>query len=311
MTDEIRLLLTYAAAALGGSFVLGFALRQVALKYRIVDTPGDRKIHDRPVPLLGGAAVLGGICVALCVNPYVAGGFLPLLLGAAGMLALNLADDIRGLSAKLRLAVEIALAIAVAAFGVRISFLPHGTVWTVLEGVITVVWLVGLANALNYLDGMDGLAAGSAAIYGIFFALILAWAGQYRLAALSAALAGACVGFLPHNFSRSKMFLGDAGSTFLGFLIAGIAVAGDWADDHTAKICVPLLILGVPIFDMILTTVTRVGSGRVRTPAEWLSCTGEDHIHHRLARAGLGRLGAVIAVWTVSVVLGAAALLLQ
>jgi UDP-GlcNAc:undecaprenyl-phosphate GlcNAc-1-phosphate transferase len=246
--------------------------------------------------------VFGGICVALSINPYVAGGLLPLLLGAAGMLALNLIDDVRGLSAKLRLAVELALAVAVTAFGVRISFLPHGTAWSVLEGIITVLWLVGIANALNYLDGMDGLAAGSAAVYGVFLALILAAAGQFRLAALSAAVAGACIGFLPHNFSRSKMFLGDAGSTSLGFLVAGIAVAGDWAGGSTARICVPLL--------MILTTVTRVASGRVRTPAEWLACTGEDHIHHRLARAGLGRLGAVIVIWAVSGALGAASLLL-
>ncbi len=310
MSEETSLLLTYAAAALGGSFVTGFAFRQLALKYGIVDAPGERKTHDRPVPLLGGAAILGGMCAALCVNPYVAWGSLPLLLGAAAMLALNLADDISGLSAKVRFTAEIVIAIVVVVLGVRVSFLPHGTAWTVLEGIITVLWLVGVANALNYLDGMDGLAAGSTAICGTFLAIMLAGAGQYQLAALSAALAGSSIGFLPHNFSRSKMFLGDAGSTFLGFLAAGIAVTGNWASGSTARICVPLLIFGVPILDMLLTTVTRFGSGKVRTPAEWLSYAGEDHIHHRLARARLGRLGATAALWITSAVLGAIALLI-
>lgn len=310
MTENTSMLLTYAAAALGGAFAAGFAFRQLALKFGIVDAPGERKPHDRPVPLLGGAAILAGMCAALCVNPYVAAGFLPLLLGAAAMLALNLADDVRGLSAKVRFAAEIAVAIVVVALGVRVSFLPHGAIWTVLEGVITVLWLVGLANALNCLDGMDGLAAGSTAIYGTFLAIILAGTGQYQLAALSAALAGSCIGFLPHNFSRSKMFLGDAGSTFLGFLAAGLAVTGNWASAGTARICVPLLIFGVPVFDMLLTTVTRFASGKVRTPAEWLAYTGEDHLHHRLARAGLGRFGATAALWIASGALGGIALLI-
>ena len=288
-----------------------FFLRKLAVRFSIVDVPDGKKIHETPTPLLGGLAILLGVGITLCLNPQVVKGFSSILIGATIILLVNLIDDIRRLSARFRFSVELIVALAVVLSGVRISFLPPGFWGYLGEVVITIIWLVGVANAFNYLDGMDGLATGSAAINASFFALILYRTHQGNLGILSVILVAACLGFLPHNLRKARIFLGDAGSTFLGFMFAGIGVLGNWAEDGFVKISIPILVLGVPIFDMVFTTILRIKEHKVRTVIQWLKYGGKDHFHHYLVDLGFLPLGAVLFIWAITFSLGLGAVMVS
>jgi UDP-GlcNAc:undecaprenyl-phosphate GlcNAc-1-phosphate transferase len=177
-----------------------------------------------------------------------------------------------------------------------------------IEIFLTCVWIVGLTNAYNYLDGLDGLAAGSATINLFFFAVILYGMGQYALGLIAVVLTAACLGFLPYNLHKiNKIFLGEAGSTFLGFMLACIGLQGSWAHDNVVRLFVPVFILGVPIFDMIFTTVMRIKEGKVKTIIEWLQYGGKDHFHHYLVDVGLSPWGAVLFIYALTASLGISA----
>lgn len=182
------------------------------------------------------------------------------------------------------------------------------------EWLLTAFWILGITNAVNFLDGMDGLAAGSTGINAVFFGLVAWQNSQQDMMFLALPLVGACVSFLVYNFrpgQRAWIFLGDAGSTFLGFMVASLAVMGDWASDDRVGLIVPILILGVPIFDMTFTTIMRIYSGQVRGFRDWIEFTGRDHIHHRLEDLRIGRVGAVIVIYIVTIWLGLSALALK
>jgi UDP-GlcNAc:undecaprenyl-phosphate GlcNAc-1-phosphate transferase len=260
--------------------------------------------------------VFTGLCAGLIFCPEafkpIQGSFknfTPVFLGGMAILVLNLFDDIKGLSSKFRFTTEAIIVLAVVLAGVSVSFLPKGFWKTPGEIIITVLWVVGIINAYNYLDGMDGLAGGSAVINNLFFALILLLTNQLALALVCLILAASCLGFLAHNFPKARMFLGDSGSTFLGFMIAGIGLVGTWAQDNIVKLFIPILILGVPIFDMIFTTITRTVEGKIHNITEWFAYAGRDHFHHYLTDLGLSPFSAVLFIWAVTVSLGISALL--
>ena len=204
-----------------GSFFFVFLsmpfFRMVALRVGIVDEPGARKIHKLPIPLIGGVVIYLAVTVGLLVNLKAMSFLLPVLIGATIIFIIGLVDDIRGASASIRLLFQLAASLVIIFSGIRIDFLPNTAWGNIVEIVITLIWLIGITNAYNYLDGMDGLAAGSAVVNVACFAFILFNSYQYYLVMLCALVAGACMGFLPHNFSKRKVFLGDAGSTLLGF----------------------------------------------------------------------------------------------
>jgi UDP-GlcNAc:undecaprenyl-phosphate GlcNAc-1-phosphate transferase len=158
---------------------------------------------------------------------------------------------------------------------------------------------------------MDGLASGSAVVNLLCFAVILYTTGQVALAELSVILIAANLGFLPHNFRKRKIFLGEAGSTLLGFILACVALIGSWAEDNIVKISIPILILGVPIFDMIFTTVMRIKEEKVKTLIEWLQYGGKDHFHHYLVDIGLRPLGAVVFIYCITFSLGISAIMVS
>ena len=230
------------------------------------------------------------------------------------ILAVGLADDILELPARWKLLAQLLAVAILIHFGVVISFLP-GTWWGMIgEWLLTAFWVLGITNAVNFLDGMDGLAAGSTGINAMFFGLVAWQNAQSDMMFLALPLLGACLSFLVYNFrpgQRAWIFLGDAGSTFLGFMVASLAVMGDWASHHTVGLVVPILILGVPIFDMTFTTVMRVASGQVRSFRQWIDFTGRDHIHHRLEDLRIGRVGAVLVIYVVTIWLGLSALVLK
>ncbi len=167
--------------------------------------------------------------------------------------------------------------------------------------------MIGITNAVNFLDGMDGLAAGSSAINSAFFALVALQTGQPFMMLLSIALMGSCMGFLPYNFRRLKpasIFLGDSCSNFLGFTLAGIGILGEWGTNNLVGLAVPILILSVSNFDTTLPTVVRFKSGQVRSFSEWIRFTGRDHFHHRRSDLGFGNKTAVWIIYLISVWLG-------
>jgi UDP-GlcNAc:undecaprenyl-phosphate GlcNAc-1-phosphate transferase len=238
-------------------------------------------------------------------------------LSASLIFIVGVIEDSRGLSARLRLVFQIiAVAILIQA-GVVLSFLPP-TWWGIAgEWVLTFLWVVGITNAFNFLDGLDGLAGGSAAINGFFLGVYAYATEQGSLAFLSFVLMAAALGFLPYNYrphqreGNAHIFLGDSGSTFLGFTLASLAVMGDWAEASPKDIIVPVLILAVPVFDMILTTVMRIREGLVNNFTEWIVYTGRDHFHHRLLSLGIRKKEAVAIIFFVNICLGISAFLLK
>jgi UDP-GlcNAc:undecaprenyl-phosphate GlcNAc-1-phosphate transferase len=300
-------------AAIAATLISIPFLIKLAFQFQILDMPdGGRKIHRVATPLLGGIAIYFGVIMG--VLPDLAGLklILPILVGGTAIMILGLADDIKHLSAKFRIACQFLIALWIIGCGYRIDFLPNSAWGDLCEIVITVIWLIGVTNAYNYLDGLDGLCAGSAAINSLAFAIILYATGQYQLGLLMIAISAACIGFLPYNFrKRKKMFLGDAGSTFLGFMLATVAITGNWAEGSRVRLAVPMLILGVPIFDMIFTTIMRVAQGKVKTVVEWLKYAGKDHFHHYLVDIGLKPRWATVFIYAITIFLGISAVMVS
>ncbi len=284
-------------------FVTAFAValamsplcRRLALAAGVVDRPGEKKIHGAATPLLGGVAVALGQTAAL-VGSGAADSASYRILAAAGLvLLLGIWDDVDPHSEILRwwvrLIYEACLAGIVVAGGVRTGFL--GSAW--LDIPLTLLWIVGITNAFNLLDNMNGLSAGVAAIGSATFALLAAryvqvGPEQLPTAVAAAALSGACLGFLPSNF-RSRIFMGDAGSLFVGFTLACVAVQGSWRSPTVpTSVIIPLLVLAYPLFDTTLVVILRLRRGQSPFVG------GRDHSSHRLVRLGLGRVEAVLLI---------------
>lgn len=297
--------------AFSGAYISMPILRKLAIRFGIIDMPGGRKMHKVATPLLGGVAIYIGLLAGILFNLDSAHLLIRILIGATLILILGLANDIREISAQWRLVLQLLIALLVTIMGERISFLPTGYCGDAVEIFITILWIVGVTNAYNYLDGLDGLASGSAAVNLLCFGIILYRTGQNSLVLLCIALGAACLGFLPYNFRKEKVFLGEAGSTLLGFILATIAITGNWAGDNIVKIAIPVLVLGVPIFDMIFTTVMRVKEKKVKTLVEWLRYGGKDHFHHYLVDLGFRHLGAVIFIYFIMLSLGISAIMVS
>lgn len=297
--------------AFSGAYISMPILRKLAIRFGIIDMPGGRKMHKVATPLLGGVAIYIGLLAGILFNLDSAHLIIRILTGATFILILGLANDIREISAQLRLVLQLLIALLVTIMGERISFLPTGYCGDAVEIFITILWIVGVTNAYNYLDGLDGLASGSATVNLLCFGIILYRTGQNSLVLLCIALGAACLGFLPYNLRKEKVFLGEAGSTLLGFILATIAITGNWAGDNIVKIAIPVLVLGVPIFDMIFTTVMRVKEKKVKTLVEWLRYGGKDHFHHYLVDLGFRHLGAVIFIYFIMLSLGISAIMVS
>jgi UDP-GlcNAc:undecaprenyl-phosphate GlcNAc-1-phosphate transferase len=272
--------------------------RHLAPRMGVIDRPEARKIHRRPVPRLGGAAIfLAVIAAALILGQrYRFTQFGSILVGATGISFMGLIDDRWGLHAFVKLAGQIAAALLLYASGVYVGTFHD----PVLNVITTVLWVVTITNAINLLDNMDGLAAGVAAIAAAHFGLMCAFSGQYLVGALAIAVLGACLGFLFYNLNPASIFMGDSGALFLGFMLAATGIKLRFPDNVTfVTWMVPVLVMGVPIFDTALVASSRLWRG-----LNPLTSPGRDHVSHRLVAAGMTRREAVLALYVVSFVLG-------
>ncbi|MFZ0038581.1 MAG: MraY family glycosyltransferase, partial [Candidatus Acidiferrales bacterium] len=311
MVDVPKDLLAFLIAFLA-SVGLTAPVRQLALRVGLVDKPGPRKVHLKPIPLLGGVAIYCGFVLAVLVTMHAptSGQIISILAGATLLALIGFLDD-GGLlhhQVKLFVAMPVAAGLLLAA-GIRthlISAWVPGEIGIILDGCLTVVWVVGITASFSILDHMDGLCSGIAAVGALFFTLAANQGGQVMVRTLGAATLGAALGFLGWNFNPAKIFMGDGGAMFLGYLMAvlSLKLRPEGSDSQIGWL-VPLLILGVPIFDTTLVSISRSRRGLIP-----FTSPGKDHTAHRLANLGLGQRGAVLALYALACVFGVLALLI-
>src|SRR6267142_3116069 len=297
--------------ALFASLALVVPVRALALRVGMVDLPGPRKVHLKPIPLLGGLAMYGAVVIAVLsafhgpARAQVVG----ILIGATLVAGVGILDDRGVLHHQVKLFIGMPLAAAILMVsGIRaqvFSVLLGGRGGDYLDVVLTVVWVVGITASFSILDHMDGLCAGIAAMASVFFAMLAYLNGQTLVTILAAAVLGAAAGFLRWNFKPAKIFMGDGGAMFLGFLMATLGLKLRLSNGtHAAALLAPLLILGVTIFDTTLVTISRARRGLLPFAAP-----GKDHASHRLANLGLGQRGAVLTLYLLGAMSGTVAAL--
>jgi len=296
------------------SFLVSFIFTPILIKvsriFNILDHPSDeRKIHSKAIPLLGGLAIYGGFLIGTFSALDYSNPMKGVLLGATIIMIVGIIDDIKHLPAILKLAAQLIACIVLIGFGVKVS-ISHNAF---INLAITILGVLGITNAVNFLDNMDGLTAGISAICSIAIFIIAYNTRQIWLGYLALALAFSCLGFLPFNFKPARIFMGDAGSTFLGFTLASLAIMGSWSFEYsvTTAITVPVLMLGVFIFDTTLITVFRIKDGKVHNFIEWIGHVDTDHFSHRLVGLGLTQRQAVIFIYLCTMVLGILAIYVQ
>ncbi|MBN1486501.1 MAG: undecaprenyl/decaprenyl-phosphate alpha-N-acetylglucosaminyl 1-phosphate transferase [Anaerolineae bacterium] len=284
--------------------VLGTPLaRKLGLRIEAVDQPDPtRKVHTVPTPRLGGVAIFAStlIVTLLLGGRYNLGQLTGILVGSTMVSLLGFFDDRFTMSPWAKLLGQLVAAGLVMSTGVHITSLP----WDWLDYSVTLVWLIGITNAFNLLDNMDGLSGGIAAIAAGYFALMCSFSGQYLVGALSVAVMAACIGFLFYNWNPATIFMGDSGSLFLGFILATIGIKLAFPQNVTfVTWMIPILVLGVPIFDTTLVTISRLK--RRLNP---LTTPGKDHSSHRLTYAGLSSREAVLVLYILGFILGMVAI---
>ncbi len=304
-------LITFSIALIA-SFGLTVPIRHLALRIGMVDLPNPRKVHRTPIPLLGGLAIYAGFVLAILfsTSSQVRSQMVGILAGATLLAVTGFLDDRGWLHHQVKLFVGMPLAaLLLLASGIRagvVSYWLHNPAGQLLDAALTIFWVVGITAAFSILDHMDGLCAGIAAIAAAFFALLAIQSGQFLVSTLAAAVLGAALGFLRWNFRPAKIFMGDGGALFLGFLMAALGLKlRVTTATPLASWLVPVLILGVPIFDTTLITISRARRGLLP-----FASPGKDHTAHRLANLGLGHRGAVLTLYGAGLAFGLCAWLL-
>ncbi|MGH2542972.1 MAG: glycosyltransferase family 4 protein [Ardenticatenaceae bacterium] len=301
MTSYLLIFFASLLLALGGTPLA----RGLAMRAGVVDQPAARKLHTTPVPLLGGLAIYAAVCGALVLfsNRFFVAQVASILLGATWVSFFGLWDDRVGLGALPKLLAQVGGAIILMLTGVMVQ-LP---IPAALNVALTLLWVVGITNALNLLDNMDGLSGGVGAVASVFFLLLAALSGQYLVGAMAAAVLGACLGFLLYNFNPASIFMGDTGSLFLGFVLAALGIKMRFPTNVPwVTWMIPLFVLAVPLFDTTLVFVSRLrrGTNPLTTP-------GQDHLSHRIVARGWSRREAVMLIYLAGCATGALAIFIS
>ena len=316
MGIQLPVIETAAAALITAALVSLIStpvVRSLAFRMHAVDVPRDnRRMHDHPIPRMGGLAIFFGFLLSVLIFLPLTEQLRTMLLGSVIIVVLGIVDDIKALGPKLKFAVQIVAALVAVSGGNRIEFLSNINIfssnpyWDLgwLSFPITVLWIAGITNAVNLIDGLDGLACGVSTISSMTLLVIALIVTEPDIAILTAALAGACSGFLPYNLNPAKIFMGDTGSTFLGFILATASVEGLFKFHMIISFAVPFLMLGLPIFDTCFAIVRRISHGQSPLAPD------RGHIHHRLIDMGFSQKQAVATLYIISAILGLSAVVL-
>jgi UDP-GlcNAc:undecaprenyl-phosphate GlcNAc-1-phosphate transferase len=314
MADLYPLLTTFGIALCGAAILTPVA-EKVAIRFGAIDKPNARKVHQAPIPLWGGLAIAFSSILAvvislgifeslrLSMSPRMASNLIGILIGGLVIVVVGLIDDRMGMPAKVKLAFQILVAVILIKFGVVIQFLTIPGMGMIvlplwLSWGVTVFWIVGLTNAINLMDGLDGLLAGSSTIFALLFFIVALLKGQYMVALLMMAIAGACLGFLKFNFNPARIFMGDTGSLFLGLMFSSLSIIGALKVTTTAAILVPLLIMGLPVLDTSFAIIRRFLNGKP------IFAPDKEHVHHQLLALGLSQKQAVLYIYLICGTLG-------
>jgi UDP-GlcNAc:undecaprenyl-phosphate GlcNAc-1-phosphate transferase len=291
-------------------------VKRIALQWGCIDVPSARKVHQQPIPRIGGISIFAGTIIALLtvlslgifhqLSTELSFGVWSVVFGSICFFLIGLTDDLVGLSPISRLLVQFGVSSIVWIADVRIEFVTiPGLGLTQLGWLslpVTVVWLVGVVNAINWIDGLDGLASGVSGIAATASFMICLYTGQPIAALIVLALSGSLLGFLYYNFNPAQIFMGDGGSYFIGFLLAGVAIIGLVKGATATAIFLPFLVLAVPIVDMSAVIVARLSRGDSPFLAD------KRHLHHRLLRAGLSHRFTVLVIYTIALWVGSLAI---
>ncbi|WP_293398004.1 glycosyltransferase family 4 protein [Peptoclostridium sp.] len=291
------------------SYLLTPYVIRLAHKVGAIDVPkDDRRVHKKPVPRLGGIGIFVGFIVASFMFVDMSPLHMSIIAGSFIIVGIGIIDDIKPVSPKVKFSAQILAAFVVMYFGVRIEWLTNpfdkvdGMMYLGMFGIpLTLLWIVGATNTINLIDGLDGLAAGVSAIAALALTLVAVINNQSTEVVLLVALAGGALGFLPYNFNPAKVFMGDTGSLFLGFILAVISIEGVMKSATALAVAIPILAMGFPIFDTTFAIIRRAANGKSIVEAD------KGHLHHRLLSKGLSQKQTVLALYGISIMLGVSA----
>ena len=294
-------------------------VRRLAIRLGAIDMPGkagtdsERHLHTQPTPRMGGLAIFLGFCLSMARFVQLNSQLTTMLVGALIIVVLGMVDDVKNLPAWLKLIFQIVAAVVAVSGGSVIRYLS-APAWLAENGHLnlgifsvpaTVLWIVLITNAVNLIDGLDGLAAGVSAISSVCLVVVALGYSDMTVAVICSALAGSCIGFLPYNISPARIFMGDTGSTFIGFILAVASVQGLFKIYALISFAVPFFMLGLPIFDVCFAVISRVSHGESPMKAD------RKHVHYRLLDMGLTKQQTVAVLYIVSGILGLVAVLLS
>lgn len=295
------------------SFVSTPMVRKLAIKIGAVDVPkDDRRVHTEAMPFLGGLAIFAAVVITVLIFLPLSRTTFAILLAGTVIVISGVLDDMKNISPKAKLVFQISAAMILIIGGIKIDFItnPFSSSSTLvmlgwLSIPVTLFWVVGITNTVNLIDGLDGLAAGVAMISSISLMLVANKFGYTEITILSAILAGSCLGFLPFNFNPAKIFMGDTGALFLGFMLAAISIEGIMKSVATIAVVVPIIILGIPIFDTTFAIFRRLLNGQSIVAAD------KGHLHHRLLNKGFSQRKTVLMLYGISSIFGLVAVLIS
>ena len=294
------------------TFVFTPVCLKLAPKIGAIDIPKDnRRVHKQPIPRLGGIAIFLGVMMVILFMVPMTKQTIGILISGTLITLIGVLDDIYHLSAKKKLFFQIVCALILFYSGIRINYIGHpfkeGYVFFpgLVSCIITVIWIVGITNTINLIDGLDGLAAGITAIASFSMAYIAYLNDRPEVALITLAIAGGTLGFLPYNFNPAKIFMGDGGSLFLGLMLATVSIIGPMKGAAAIATVMPVLVLGLPIFDTAFAIYRRLLNGKSIMEAD------KGHIHHRILSKGMNQKKTVIILYALSGILGVSAILVN
>ncbi len=317
MLSQNAELITTVLLALGAAFIIAFAstpiVKSFAQKVGAMDIPNEaRRVHDHPIPRMGGLAIFFGFVISVVLFADITKQIQGILIGCVIIVATGSIDDIVSLNAWFKLALQTIAAVVAVLHGVVIEVLMNPNVFSdtqhlflgVLSIPVTIIWIVGITNSVNLIDGLDGLACGVSAISSVTMLVTALLVSEGNVAVILAALAGACLGFIPYNFNPAKIFMGDTGALLLGYVLATISVVGMFKFYAVVTFAVPLLAMALPLMDTLFSIVRRLIHGQSPMHPD------RGHFHHRLIDMGLTQKQAVSVLYSISAILGLLAVVL-